>query len=359
MKKNIIEYDLLRVIVTLLVILGHCTYYKIEEPNNYNHYILLASGGLSNFYKFAKIITTIIYLFHMPLYMALSGALLKYKENTTGGYTSYKSLVGDKAKKLLFPFITVLILYAVPIKYVSGFYSKSDNIFMDILVDEVFIQKGFYLWFLPTLFCIFLVNYTLEKHSSIKTRYKLAAMFVLSCIYNIFPLNILNLIAKHIFWFYLGYCFEDYRERFNNRINNKYKYLLVFGIFFVIFCLIYASIESTEKFNIYFVIKKILGQLCAAFGCSCVYCLSFYLSKTKLVETKIFKLLRKNTFGMYLYSDPWNYVVLAVSVQLLGAAVFTTDLGSAIMYFSRIIITGGVSLAISMILKKFKVKYIC
>ena len=62
---------------------------------------------------------------------------------------------------------------------------------------------------------------------------------------------------------------------------------------------------------------------------------------------------------MYLYSDPWNYVVLAVSVQLLGAAVFTTDLGSAIMYFSRIIITGGVSLAISMILKKFKVKYIC
>lgn len=85
------EYDALRVIVTLLVIIGHCTYYILGAPNEGKGYTAIIVPGLSGFYLKIEWITDIIYLFHMPLYMALSGALLKHKEIFEGGGINHLS----------------------------------------------------------------------------------------------------------------------------------------------------------------------------------------------------------------------------------------------------------------------------
>ena len=81
---NITEYDTLRVIVTLLVIIGHSTYYYIMTQYGGCDYTAFTLPKLSNFYRMAEYMVSIIYLFHMPLYMALSGALYRRK-NLTGG----------------------------------------------------------------------------------------------------------------------------------------------------------------------------------------------------------------------------------------------------------------------------------
>ena len=48
--KKIAEYDVVRVIVTMLVIVGHCTYYKLGAPNGGCDYTALTHSGLSKFY---------------------------------------------------------------------------------------------------------------------------------------------------------------------------------------------------------------------------------------------------------------------------------------------------------------------
>lgn len=355
--KKIAEYDVVRVIVTMLVIVGHCTYYKLGAPNGGCDYTALTHSGLSKFYIMVEKLTAIIYLFHMPLYMALSGALLRHKEINGGGYDSIASLIKDKSKKLLLPFVVVLLLYAVPLKAISGFYAKSTNVFKDILTNEVFIQQGFYLWFLPVLFMIFLIHHIVEKKMHIRKPYKLVFMYVALLLHSVIPINAIRLIAKFIMWFYVGYYFEEYREKANAHIS--LKTLFIIGSIFVALSYIYSTIHDSAGIDILGAVRLALAPICAVVGCAFVYGISFLLSSTALPATRIFNVLRNNTFGMYLYSDPWNYVVLAVLVHFIGKAVFVADWGSALMYFSRILITGGVSLSFSIFLKKKGIRYIC
>lgn len=69
------EYSSLRVIATLLVVLWHCYYYRIDSVGgiDYSHLILEWNSIfllIQQFHAFIKV-------FHMPLFMALSGALFR------------------------------------------------------------------------------------------------------------------------------------------------------------------------------------------------------------------------------------------------------------------------------------------
>lgn len=67
--KKIIEYDMLRVVVTILVIISHCMYYRIETAYGGIDYSgLLARKTIV--FKILEQIKEMIYSFHMPLYMA-------------------------------------------------------------------------------------------------------------------------------------------------------------------------------------------------------------------------------------------------------------------------------------------------
>lgn len=79
------EYDVLRVILTLLVIIGHCSGYGISTPYGGCDYSSLVIPELSFFARLASEVSRLIYLFHMPLYMALSGALYRLKNSAGGG----------------------------------------------------------------------------------------------------------------------------------------------------------------------------------------------------------------------------------------------------------------------------------
>lgn len=77
-QKRIIEYDILRVIITILVIIGHYTYYVIDSPYGGCDYSSFTKPKMSVIYQLAINITSLIYRFHMQLYMALSGALFNF-----------------------------------------------------------------------------------------------------------------------------------------------------------------------------------------------------------------------------------------------------------------------------------------
>ena len=96
-RKTISEYDILRVAATLLVIIGHSTYCSIVTPYGGCDYTAFTLPGPSVFYRLAGYGVAMIYLFHMPLYMALSGALYRVKK-TRGGIALIRTLLRTRQK---------------------------------------------------------------------------------------------------------------------------------------------------------------------------------------------------------------------------------------------------------------------
>lgn len=79
------EYDILRVVTTMLVIIGHCTSFCILTPYGGCDYTEFTRPEESLFYIMVRYVSKLIYSFHMPLYMALSGALFRLN-SLRGGY---------------------------------------------------------------------------------------------------------------------------------------------------------------------------------------------------------------------------------------------------------------------------------
>lgn len=254
----------------------------------------------------------------------------------------------------------MLFFYAVPIKALAGFYSRANSfgeVIHFVLVDEMLVQKSFYLWFLPVLFLIFILTYLIEKHIGLPCKYKFCVLLVVSFGYSVIPINVLSLTAKMAVWFYAGYCFEDYRERLNSQVKSRPQWIgLSFLPLFAIFIII-ELIPNPKGFDVWTAIRKPLEALCAVSGCLSIYLISYFISRTEIPQNKAFQLIRENTFGLYLFSDPWNYSVLAVMTALFDKDVFVTNWGSAVTYFMRMFVTAGIGLAVSILLKKMNKKY--
>lgn len=99
MARALNEYDLLKVFATLLVVIGHVTI-------RYNSTSYPTSNTI-----IPQIITQVIYLFHMPLFMALSGAIYRLGEVK---YKQFTSFVKSKVKRLIVPYFFVGLFFLVP-----------------------------------------------------------------------------------------------------------------------------------------------------------------------------------------------------------------------------------------------------
>lgn len=152
--------DSLKVIATLLVIIGHCTYYNIQSP--YGGINLLEySCGSSLTSKLINYLIGFIYTFHMPLFMAISGMCfflsLQKREQ------SFSYLVKSKWKRLLIPFLGVSIFYSIPLKWLSGYWDNSANTLHDMLLGQLFLLGNTHLWYVFSLFWIFIIFYFIES----------------------------------------------------------------------------------------------------------------------------------------------------------------------------------------------------
>ncbi len=350
--ERIRQYDYIRVVVTLLVVLGHSTYYEMLTKYGGCSYVEYVNN-LSIVFEITRVITTTIYMFHMELFMALSGALfyITYEKGIT-----FNELVVKKAKRLLLPFIIVTMCYSVPLKYISGYYKESQSIIRDVIIGQVFIQGNTHLWFLLALFLIFIVVYTLEKDIAWNMSVKLMVLAVLSILSRKIDIVIISVVMKYTFWFYVGYCFEKHREKIDKKINVSFlfKVLFVTGIISVI----YFYLSGFD----YFIckgIKTIIKVGLSSLLCLCVYAISVIRSRKMERGGKLYDLLLRDSFGIYLYSDSWNYLILLWGTSFFKTAIFATDIGAGIFYVTRFLITLMVSIFVTEMIRKCKtIKYL-
>lgn len=353
--QTIYVYDVLRVITTLLVILSHCGYYNIISKYggiNYIELINLSQYNIISYDIFSQIVK-FIYTFHMPLFIALSGALF-YIQLKSNRFANFKSLIENKFKRLIIPFFIVTIMYSVPIKFISGYFNNSKNLLKDIIVGQVFIEGNTYLWFLPTLFLCFVLMYFIEKYIYIK--HKIILLLFLNILSYIIPINIIKYVFQYIIWFYLGFLFEGNRESLNKKLTN-YKNLWIYVLIGSILLYI-IRISILDSYFIFKIIDKILIIFQAIMGCSVIYLLSLNISNSRICSNYIYKALSKTSFGLYLYSDPINYLILFIIYEKIGNIIFITEIGTITIIVLRMIGTFGIAFITTKILQKLGTRYI-
>lgn len=352
-KRNIVQYDVLRTVVTLLVVIGHGRYYRIQTGFGGCDYSALVDGQDIS-WKIIGLITEFLNAFHMPVFMALGGALF-YGSMSRGRFRSVGDLAVNKAKRLLVPFLLVGTLYVFPMKGISGYYAQSENVIWDFLMGQILIQGNTHLWFLPAMFVDFLICYCAEVYlARIPRAAKLAILAVLSGLMWDFPINLIAYPLRYAVWFYAGYSFEQVRHRVDKVAS---------GLYGVCGCVLTAAVYLGARCLPAGQLWSALGYLCIKWMVPVLAGISLYmvcceLSRTRMVDSDVYRFFADKSFGIYLYSDPVNYLVLALAATWAGEFFFGDAIGIWSLYFLRIGLGVGVALGISTLLKRYKVPYV-
>lgn len=148
MKRELNVYDLLKAAAILLVVLGHVT--------------ILFQPGTSDKWSFMdfKYVTDVINLFHMPLFMAISGAVYQIGY-AHGKYREFCPFAINKSLRLIIPYLTVGLLFLLPVLAVID----PDTSFGDWnLYSKILLAKDTrHLWYVLALFWIFGLQFMSDR----------------------------------------------------------------------------------------------------------------------------------------------------------------------------------------------------
>lgn len=348
--KQVDEYNLMKIIATILVVLGHSTYLKF---GGVDYSLLFAKTLEGNCGQKIQSIVDIIYIFHMPLFFAISGAVYYIQKNKFNKYTSIGELISAKIKRLLIPYILVGLLYVIPIKLISRYYSIN---YTYVAIFYEMINGIGHLWFLFTLFWLFIIFYILEKYIYQKNKY-IFLIIILSTylfkdiIYEFIPSGLKNQV-QYLIFFCIGYFFEIIREKYN-----KYKYihintLILGGLAYSIY-----YIQTNVSFRYVQCFLLLIVQLILIL---IVYNISYLSIKyLKVTCLKLYHILNKYNFEIYLFHDPLNYLILYITslimIKISNQNILQSQLFSfTLIVILRIIMNICICICIAILVKKFR-----
>lgn len=166
---------------------------------------------------------TWIYSFHMPMFMLLSGWLFSYKnkDNLSGiKWFGKEGFVVGKIKRLLVPyFLLSTVAFFVKAQFSQYAVRPIGFTFDDYLHQLIYPYDNAmgHMWFLPTLFFIFLIvvciNKLLKKiPMPILQGIMLVVFLIVSLFFKPLQIKILNVsgILYYLFYFQLGVMIERY-----------------------------------------------------------------------------------------------------------------------------------------------------
>lgn len=211
MRERLHYIDIARGICIILVVMGH--FIPTDTPGWYIRFI------------------DIIYCFHMPLFMFISGFVFQTYQKPI----SYKKFIAKKFNRLMVPYFLVSILI-ICIKLITAKAMYLQNPVSLSSFYEMFYTPtaGFFLWFIYVLFLIFLIIpfFNSEK--------KINLLLIISLLLYLLPVEITTLFClqyfkSYLFYFVLG-CFIAQHKRISSSIE-KVPLIATVSVFALLFIL--------------------------------------------------------------------------------------------------------------------------
>jgi fucose 4-O-acetylase-like acetyltransferase len=355
-KKHQADWDLLKLLAVLFVVIGHIGYVSFQSSyGGIDYFSLVNANKVLNFVPWYLV--GLIYLFHMPLFVFISGALYYLTRSQIEKCEHFSIFLEKKVRTLLIPYFTCAIFYMIPIRIITTYYNSSD--FVKVIGYGVFLglDNG-HLWFLLMLFNLFMIFYSVEnvlKKSTIF--FNVIFLILINVVSYKLPTNIFFFAAsiRYVVFFYIGYIFQQHKEEILKILNKRKLIYLVLGFAYFMFLYFYLTSAIVPTMSVTFKILKVIGSLC---GILFSYLLILNLANEEVVNNKIVKFLNRHKFRIYLFHDPINYVVLMFFAKYGWLTRMTqTEVGSFVYLLMRFSLTLLLPCFLSSLLNKFKGGY--
>ena len=221
-----------------------------------NHSIDIAKGiaiilmVIGHCYHEQNIVLKLIYAFHMPLFFMVSGALYSKKEKWGGKFSIKK-----KIRSLLIPYFTFELLFVFFISALTGF-----NDILPKLISIVTLAGVTVTWFLPCLFIVELIFYSLKYTKRFRLVIVVALFFVGLC----FPFSGYGIVISRTF---VGLGFYGFGFVCSDWIIKKQRwYIILLSLaIFVASALLndnVSMVDSKYGFIPLYVLSSLAGSLC-------------------------------------------------------------------------------------------------
>lgn len=348
--------DILRIVLTVLVVVGHGAYYNITTAFGgigYGHLMELSGVSDTIVHKLFNILVDWIYAYHMPVFFALSGILFQ-KELARNKYSSLGDLSAKKAKRLLFPLLLVWIVWNLPIKLFTGYY---EGIPVWGMFLQIIFSRSVSLWFLEALFFSFLiVFFTVRVCRSDALRFVVLAVL---CVIGLViekaePYYVpLGNPFKYSLWLWVGMC--------TDRLIGILKKYRIWDLPGMILLFLADSVLYLLQLKQILPLKTVCSITIHPFilFIILVYVSQLIAGRIRSVDA-IGKIVRLSgySFGIYLYADTFNYVILRLFYNSFGAEGFGSVGISTVILLLRVAAAPLLAAAVIRLLRKLGVRYI-
>ncbi len=186
-----------------------------------------------------NVLVPIIYSFHMPLFFTISGFLFYYSKNSN---FNFKQFFIKKFKRLIIPYVSLgSLAYLIKAAIFNKVTYKPIELSIDAYIESIIYPHknpdGF-LWFLPTIFIIFIISYfVLNKKEHIN--FALAASAILSLISRFIDIELFNIkeVTYYLFFFISGYFINKNKDKIFQIIMNRKFISVIILIYISLYCL--------------------------------------------------------------------------------------------------------------------------
>ncbi|MBQ0030715.1 MAG: acyltransferase [Bacteroidales bacterium] len=277
MKQRIDSLDIAKALCIILVVIGHF------NPDNAP--------------VFWKWVNSIIYSFHMPLFLFVSGMVYHH----TYKKRSCTSFIGKKLKRLAVPYLITSAII-ITIKLVSQGNAQIDNPVSLYSFIEMFYlpSAGYFLWFIWVLMLIFVIIWFAKSKTS------RTILFCISIALYYIPVKFpevfcLRQLKVMMIFFMMGVMFSEYKMKviLQNTTANI-MFVLLFGVAY------YLWGKSGDN----------LVPIVAFVGILAILSISKWLERISSLKSKVLLPLAATSYTVYLFHTTFMGFAKAVVTKL-------------------------------------------
>lgn len=209
----------LQTFAIILVVIGHSLH---EYPEN---------NG------FSTLAYHLIYSFHMPLFIFISGYLFRYTQ-INKGTQPYGLFFKKKSQRIMVPYLFLCAITFVPRTLMSAYADEPIDISFPNFISSLLYTDQLvipFLWFLPAIFILLNISYLTNRIFQRLEPMILFILLAIGCTLNITvgydSITFLSISRAlfHFIFFILGICYAIYQNNLN-KLNNIPSLLIFFAL---------------------------------------------------------------------------------------------------------------------------------
>ena len=325
----------IRAIAIMLVALGHSI---IIYSSTWNLYQTSVQAPVLDHLK------NIVNMLQMPLFFSVSGFCLVYTLLRGGeGRLEARAFIRNKCSRILLPFLIIGFLWLLPIRFALNYPNYRNLPLWKVVLKEcLWGSDNGHLWFLPTLFLMFMLTLVLITICGTGAR-----LDIVMAVIGVIALGLYGTARQTVSW-------NTYLLQFSN-------YYLFFALGFIYHRnerLLHKQLRHTTVPIIPKPLAAIVlaGAMAAAWFkpatpilllCSCLSVLAVYII-TPQHSTPFMRFISKDSMGIYLFHSPMLYI----------SFTFWPDINPLLMILINFIGFGSIAIGMTELMRHLHLGFI-